>query len=580
MMTKDDSAKVASEEILLADHYEDGKPSNEDNYLAGLGKPASGHLYSWQDYVVVTGCLTAFIVALLVVFVPRYAIYWGQTTQFIWVGLCLTAMAWCAQLPVRRLFLVSSINSRASTLQSLDAILRSDPTVRLADWRIRLLLALMLGLGPALSVAYKALGGGQSHSVRHDATAQLGLTGPPGTQNLGFGLSQFVNATLPWYKDPGSPDRVYGFNMHVATENVTAMLDGPMPSYISGIQASLRTEQSKMVTANVTALVCQQNDRLSKSTDYYVKLYNGQGAQNGTRIVLGVAWVNDNKLHVAMLFPNQTDNRDIVVGNYNQSANESFGDHLRQYTLSRQKYTGTWHISKTSVQLTRAVPQHQPVDDRGLLSDNFRSCADLYAVTLAEYDWRYSDSGDSPSAAMNDVSKYRDNIKSDSTFLAAMVWSRLVAVDGPEVWAPDTTYGVYGSGPLAPGGRPELRYDERVVEETVATTIKPRWGIAFVLALNPVMLFASLLCRVLAWPYSPIGEGFGTISLLASVEQRSLALLRGAGFSGTLRRRVFVGFLVGSGSDGVDAPEREEVVTLLDTEELASQALSKGTLYS
>lgn len=161
-MIKDDSAKVASEEILLADHYEDGKPSDEDNDLAGLAKPVSGHLYSWQDCVVVTGCLTAFIVALLVVFVPRYAIYWGQTTQFIWVGLCLTAMAWCAQLPVRRLFLVSSINSRASTLQSLDAILRSDPTVRLADWRIRLLLALMLGLGPALSVAYKALGVGRA----------------------------------------------------------------------------------------------------------------------------------------------------------------------------------------------------------------------------------------------------------------------------------------------------------------------------------------------------------------------------------------------------------------------------------
>lgn len=355
-------------------------------------------------------------------------------------------------------FLPSTPEHRRSVARR-DLSLRS----RLADWRIRLLLALMLGLGPALSVAYKALGGGQSHSVRYDATAQLGLTGPPGTQNLGFGLSQFVNATLPWYKDPGFPDRVYGFNMHVANENVTAMLDGPMPSYASSIQASLRSEQSKTGSANVTTLVCEQNARLSRSTDYYVNLYNGQGWQTGSRIVLGVAWVNDNKLHVAMLFPNQTDNRDIVVGNYNQSANESFGDHLRQYTLSRQKYTGTWHISKTSVQLTRAVPQHQPVDDRGLLSDNFRSCADLYAVTLAEYDWRYRNSTDSPSAATNDGSKYRDNIKSDSTFLAAMVWSRLVAVDGPEVWAPDTTHGVYGSGPLAPGGRPELRYDERVL---------------------------------------------------------------------------------------------------------------------
>jgi hypothetical protein len=275
-----------------------------------------------------------------------------------------------------------------------------------------------------------------------------------------------------------------------------------------------------------------------------------------------------------------SDNRNIVVGNYNQSANESFGAHLRQYTLSRQKYTGLWHISKTSVQLTRAVPQHQPVNDRGLLSDNFRSCADLYKVILAEHDWRYRDSSDSPSAAVNDVSKYRDNIKSDSTFLAAMVWSRLVAADGPEVWAPNTTHGVYGGDSESPRGWPELRYDESVVEETVATTIKPGWAIAFVLALNPLILFASLFCRVLLWPDSPMGEGFGTVSLLASVEQRNLALLRGAGFSGNLRRRVFVGFLVGSGTDDAGALERKEVITLLGTKELASQALDKGTVYS
>jgi hypothetical protein len=236
MITEDDSHRGFHDEILLVDHDEDRSPSDEDNNLAGLGKPASSPLCSWKDCVAVAVCLIAFIVAILVVFVPHHAIYWGQTRQFIWVGLCLTVMAWCAQFPLRRLFLVSSTNSRASTLQSLDAILRSDPTVTLADWRIRLLLALMLGLGPTLSVAYKALGGGQSYSVRHDATAQLGMTGPPGTQNLGFGLSLFINATLPWFKDPGFPDRVYGFNMHVANENVTAMLDGPMPSYVNGIQ--------------------------------------------------------------------------------------------------------------------------------------------------------------------------------------------------------------------------------------------------------------------------------------------------------------------------------------------------------
>ena len=579
IITGNGSPKAVHEQILLADHDED------NNNQAGLGQPASSQSCSWKDGVAVAACLTAFIVAMLVVFVPQYAIHWGQTRQFIWVGLCLTVMAWCAQFPLQRLFLISSTNSRASTLQSLDAILRFDPTVSLADWRIRVLLALTLGLGPALSVAYKALGGGQSHSVHRAATVQLGMTGPPGTQNLGFGLSLFTNATLPWFKDPGFPDRVYGFNMHVANENVTAMLDGPMPSYVNDIQFSLRPEQSKTITADVTALVCEQNDQLTPSADHYIDLYTESKTQRNS-IALADAWIHNSKIHVAIMFPYFSDNRNIIISAYNTSANESFGAHLRQYTLSRQKYTGTWHISKTSIQLTKAQPLHHdqqpPLDDRGLLSDNFRSCADRYQVALAEYDWRYRNSSDSPSSAVNDMAKYSNNIKSDASFLAAMLWSRLVAADGPEVWAEGTTHGVYGGNTQSPEGWPELRYDGPGVEETVATTIKPGWAIAIVLALNPVILFASLLARVLLWPHSPVGDGFGMFSLLASVEQGSLALLRGAGFSGRLRKPVFVGFLVGGGGsaeDFVSVKESREIVTLLGTERMESQTLERGRIY-
>lgn len=425
-MYRPKDTSVVAHEQLLADHDDNGSPT-------GLGEPTASRLCSWKDYIVIVSCLISYTVAILVAFVPNYAVYWGQNRQFIWVGLCLTLMGWCAQFPLRRLFLTSSTNSRASTLQSMDAILRSDPTTARADWRVRILLTIMLGIGPALSASYKSLGGGQSQYVENDAVGQFGMIGPPGTQNIGFGISQFINATLPWFKDPGFPDRVYGFNMHVASENVTAMLDGPMPDYVESIQASLRPEQFKIITAEVSALVCEQRSQLSQSPEWFLSLYNN-GSSDGYTAAQG-QWVYNTSLHIAMMFPDVRDNTNIVVSGWSSLLNETFGHDLRQYSLSRQSYTGSWHVTKTSVELISAIRGYRRIDDRGLLSSNFLSFVDLYSKMLAEYDWRYRSTDHSPSRYVADVSKYRENIKSDSTFLASMVWSRIAAADGPEAWA-------------------------------------------------------------------------------------------------------------------------------------------------
>lgn len=85
----------------------------------------------------------------------------------------------------------------------------------------------MLVVAPILSIVYKTLGGGSSTSTGPDISIQIGLTGPPDTRNIGYGLSQFVNATLPWFEQPDI-GRPYGFNTYVLNENTTAMLDGPM----------------------------------------------------------------------------------------------------------------------------------------------------------------------------------------------------------------------------------------------------------------------------------------------------------------------------------------------------------------
>lgn len=152
-----------------------------------------------------------------------------------------------------------------------------------------------------------------------------------------------------------------------------------------------------------------------------------------------------------------------------------------------------------------------------------------------------------------------------------MVWSRIAAL------APDTRINTTFNPRCDPEGLPELVYDSTVVVETVAVTIKPGWGIAFVLVLYPILLFASLVFRVISCPRSPIGEGFGLISLLASTENESLALLDGAGLSGKLNRPVFVGFSV---SRRNDVTEVGQITSSFKTEEARSEKLSKKTKYS
>lgn len=132
----------------------------------------------------------------------------------------------------------------------------------------------MLALGPALSVAYKSLGGGESRYIQKDTIGHFGLSEPLGTRsNVGYGILQFVNATLPWFKDPGFTNRVYGFNMHVATETMSVMLDGLTAEYIDSLQASLAPMQSKIVTATVPAIVCNLNAQLDQSVKYFKNLW-------------------------------------------------------------------------------------------------------------------------------------------------------------------------------------------------------------------------------------------------------------------------------------------------------------------
>ena len=546
----------AAYEQLIDDH-------DPDQNLESLGIPTFTSSCSWKEALAIILCAVSFAVSIIVVFVSRLAVYLGQTRQFIYLGLCLTLMGWCTQLQLRRVLLMSCTNSQASTLQSMDAILRSDPLTSQAHWRVRLFLFIMLALGPALSIAYKSLGDGESRYLQNDMMGDFGLTDPLGTRSyIGNGISQFINATLPWFKDPGLSNRVYGFNMHVATENMSAMLDGPAVDYIHSLQESLMPLQSKIVTATVPAIVCKYNPQPDHSVEYFQSLWSQQPPNKTS--TSSETWTVLDRYNLGMLMPEMSDNRNHIIANWDTGLNESFGSHLWQYSLSRQNYTGSWRVSRSSVDLVNAIPSNQLLEDHCLLRSSFSDLPDLFVKMLAEFDWRYH---------AKDLDFYQKYIKNDATIVASMVWSRIAAL------TPEALRGVI-EGSFKPQcdieDLPELFYNTSVTVETVAVTIKPGWGIILVLALNPILLLISVVLCVILWPHSPIGQGFGLISLLSSA---GLALLDGAGLSGKLSRPVFIGLSVSRRNGDKGDTEARKITSFLKTEKLESASLNGGTKY-
>ena len=344
------------------------------------------------------------------------------------------------------------------------------------------------------------------------------------------------------------------------------MLDAPTADYISSLQNSLRPLQSKILTATVSAVVCEWNAQLDDSVDYFQKLMQ-EPSLNTSSPSYSDTWTQLNTIHVAMLMPVESDNTNLVIANWDDNLNETFGSHLWQYTLSRQNYTGSWRVSQNSVELINATPLYQQVDDHCLLRSNWLALADLYTRMFAEFDWRYHPT---------DSDFYHQGVKNDATLLAGMLWSRLVAL------APATEIGLTFNPTCDPEGLPQLVYDSNVMLETVAVAVKPGWEILLVLMLWPILLSTSLVLRVISWPLPPIGEGFGLIPLLASVEKSSLALLEGAGLSGKLGRPVFVGFSITGCNRKTDATDTGKITSSFGSKSLKSQSqtLKKGTKYS
>jgi hypothetical protein len=504
-------------------------PSEKSSRLAAtLGVPIAKRLVSLSDCLHVLVCLASFIVAFGSVNDVSLAAKLGQINQLKVVGLTLSIMAYCTSTQVQLFLLYLEAASKNSALQNFDGILRLSPTARQlsAVYRIALTLLFMLPLG--LSISYKSFVGGSTTLPGSSITGPFGATGPPGTQNVGYGLSLFVNATLPWFEDPKLNGN-YGFNMHVASENVTAMLDGPLPELVADIQSSMHLEDSIRITAEVNAVVCKHSDVLNETRTWLNDVFD----QDIKRNVYDVAfreYVNNASFYIGLMNPKAYDFSTIWMSKWSLLNNETFGSQVQQYNLTRQKYMGTWTITPAAVALTKATPiPDSLLRNQSVLTHNWLAALQLYMAPMTEFDWRYREPW---TFKVTSEAKYIEFIKTDATLVGGMIWSRMVSQNGPETWGP-------GSPDL-----PDLKYSISADTYREVMTLRREWPLSLLLIINPVLLTAALCLRTTWLRHVPIGQGFNVISMLSAAQPESLHVLYGASLSGRLSKVVPLRFSV------------------------------------
>ena len=194
-----------------------------------LGKPCRIQQLSRIDFGAVLLSCIASILAILAVFNSYTAIALGQTNQLVVLGLMLSLMGFCTQRQVQKLMLLYEVRYGASTLQNLDAILRSDCFVAMTSWQPRSALLFLILLPLALSISYKKFTGGTTERMASAPDLEFGPTAAPGLQLIGNGLSLLVNVYLPFWTHPAL-GRTYGFNLYVLDNSIAAILDAPRPA--------------------------------------------------------------------------------------------------------------------------------------------------------------------------------------------------------------------------------------------------------------------------------------------------------------------------------------------------------------
>lgn len=511
-----------------------------------LGVPERRWYCDQSHVLALLGCVICFMVSILAIqptIGPTWSLSWnlGLTNQLVVVGLLLSLMNECTGILAPTFFLILETRRTSPTLQNYEAIIKKSVFLDKADvrWRACFFILTLLPLG--LSAAYKKLIGGSSTIEIHSNFPRFyGLVPLPlGTLNvMNNSIYYMINASVPYIAASSSPrsipqfPAVYGFNTVILDNTSTALLDLPSPDFLSSIQQNLTDGEFWTMSAAVGGTVARYNSSTSsyKDNDAFwttafnhsynptglstISLYNGyqMGMINGLD---NLHSENPDPFCLIGFFEGNAYGLNIY-SNTTEPTSLAFRKNAHKFDIQREKCQAHWTVTRSSIQLTSGHCTGERIKQVV-----FNSTTPYYADTLpvlATWLIRHS-----PAQSQSQSPWLLPSL---TTSVASMFWARIIYMN--------PTNKVY----------PEMYYPP--ASETIRSTrltLKADWGMYLTLCIHPVLCTVMLLSICFCYK-TPIGKGFGLISVLSGIRGDNLDQLRGAGLSGTLTRTVPIRIIV------------------------------------
>lgn len=506
-----------------------------------IGIPRQIQRLSWTDGYAVAMALIAFVIGIVAVLHKATAVLLGQTNQLVVVGLVLSIMAFITQQQVQKVILLYEARYGASTLQNFDGILQRKYFDLSMTWQPRLVLWFLFILPLGLGASYKRFSGGSTELILQASGMDFGATAAPGYQLIGNGMSLLVTAYLPFWLNP-AVRRTYGFNLLIADNATAAILDAPLPSFLTHIQESLKVDQSVLMSAQVNATVTQNlNPSTSErdSPEYWQEVQDSYSTQNsdadkGTKEQLlpgnvSIAmWTGQNSLdglyNWSMTYLSQ----------WNLTKGQTFESQAERFFTTRRTCIGTCNITQANVSLVDAsilqTAEQANQKQQSVFQNNTLSIGGIYFKFLDEFNWvnRRGWNQPLPGSSPGDP-KFVPSVNTRPALVSAMLWSRLVSLNGPER---DSNYGSSLFYPKTPSEITMVKQSRTLTRSALLIVI---------LSVHPVLTMLAVLAKALLYG-TPISDDFGLISLLAGIQGNGIEKLRGAALSGKLNRTVRIRF--------------------------------------
>lgn len=533
------------------------------------GVPTQKPWMTWTDYAAITACLACFAFSVVTVYSSAFAMYLGQTKQLVVVGFLLSLMALCTQKQALQLSLLFEVHRSNCSIQNIDGLLRNNIFGSYVGFWPRLTLLSLQALPLALSASYKLFAGGFSTQTVSSSPGFFGITNTPGYQHIGQGgLSHLVKAYVPFYSDPGI-NRTYGFNMFVLSDTTTALLDAPFPDYVAQIQSDLSQHDTISLTATVNATVSESIDLPSSTQSNLTwweetyKTYDSTGPQ-------AVQYLSGT--NAGMLMGANSTETGLWSANVSRSflslwnaSNETFESKAQQFITTRRLCTGTWTINRTQIILQNAEMNQTGDEAIGSVSQEILRNNQIFvqiflgsAIMEFNKNFQYH------------ITAY--NFSNMNALAVSMIWGRLVS--WAEGWL-SKNQSVDDSAEQAWQSAYWKDSDEIKVVKSVPT-LKQSGLLLLVLVIHP-FLTALLSFGKTTLYNTPIGDGFGIVSLLAGYGGGKDNPLHGASISGRLNKDVKVGFEVVKSS--LDQEEYDCVRVHLEPRR-NNDKLVKGRVYA